>query len=101
MKFLIVTSVKQHEKEVLRLFKKALITSFSNTDINGFKTQSVENLIDNWFSNSSDKVASTLFFTFTNKEKIDNLLKEIKIFNKNKELINPVRAIVLDVSKSI
>ncbi len=101
MKFLIVTSVKQHEKEVLRLFKKTEITSFSNTDINGFKSSSVDNLIDNWFSNSSDKVASTLFFTFTNKEKIDSLLEEIKVFNSNTELINPIRAIVLDVLKSI
>lgn len=101
MKFLIVTSVKQYEKELLNLFKKSEIIAFSNVDINGFKATSVENLIDNWFSNSSDKVASSLFFTFTEKDKIAILLAEIKQFNQQKNLINPLRAIVLDVSQFI
>ncbi len=101
MNFLIVTLVKEYEKEVLQLFKKAQIISFSNVDINGFHSKSVENLIDNWFSNNANKVRSTMFFTFTQKEKIDLLLKEIKTFNLQKELSNPLRAIVLDVSQFI
>jgi len=101
MKFLIVTLVKEYEKDVLNLFKDAKITSFSNIDINGFKSTSVENLIDNWFSNTSDKVQSTLFFTFTEKEKIDTLLVEVEKFNRHKNLTNPLRAIVLDVAKFI
>ncbi|MFK5890727.1 MAG: hypothetical protein QM486_08360 [Flavobacteriaceae bacterium] len=101
MKFLIVTLVKEYEKDVLHLFKKVKITSFSDVDINGFHSKSVENLIDNWFSSDADKVRSTMFFTFTNKEKIDLLLEEIKVFNTQKELSNPLRAIVLDVAKFI
>jgi len=101
MNFLIVTIIKEYEKEVLQLFKKAQIISFSNVDINGFHSKSVENLIDNWFTNSANKVRSTMFFTFTQKEKIDLLLKEIKTFNSQKELSNPLRAIVLDVSQFI
>jgi len=101
MKFLIITSVKEHEKDVLNLFKKAKITAFSDVDINGFKTNSAENLIDNWFSNSTDKIRSTLFFTFTEKEKITVLLEAFKQFNQQKNLINPLRAIVLDVAQFI
>lgn len=101
MEFLIVTTVKEFEKEVLNMFKTSQITSFSNVDINGFKTTKAENLIDNWFSNSTDKVASSLFFTFTEKKKIDVLLAEIKVFNERKNLTNPLRAIVLDVDKFI
>jgi len=101
MKFLIVTLVKEYEKDVLHLFKKAKITSFSDVDINGFHSKSVENLIDNWFSGDTDKVRSTMFFTFTKKEKIDLLLQEIKVFNTQEELANPLRAIVLDVAKFI
>jgi len=101
MKFLIVTLVKEYEKDVLHLFKKAKITSFSDVDINGFHSKSVENLIDNWFSSDADKVRSTMFFTFTEKEKIDLVLTEIESFNKQKELTNPLRAIVLDVAKFI
>jgi len=101
MKFLIVTLVKEYEKDVLHLFKDTDIKSFSNVDINGFKTNSVENLIDNWFSNSSDKVRSTMFFTFTHKEKIEKLLLKIETFNKRISSNNPLKAIVLDVAKYI
>jgi len=101
MKFLIVTLVKEYEKDVLHLFKKAKITSFSDVDISGFHSTSVENLIDNWFSGDTSKVRSTMFFTFTKKEKIDVLLTEIEMFNTQKELSNPLRAIVLDVAKFI
>lgn len=101
MKFLIITSIKEFEKDTLRLFKKANITAFSNVDVNGFKTQNTENLIDNWFSSSTDNINSILFFTFTNKEKIDILLEEVKIFNSNNKSNNPLRAIVLDVEKFV
>ena len=70
-------------------------------DINGFKTQGTENLIDNWFSSSTDNVKSILFFTFTDKEKIGSLLEEVKIFNKNTESNNPLRAIVLDIKNFV
>jgi len=101
MKFLIVTLVKEYEKDVLHLFKKAKITSFSDVDINGFHSDSVENLIDNWFSTDTNKVRSTMFFTFTEKEKIEKLLSEIALFNKQNETNNPLRAIVLNVAQFI
>jgi hypothetical protein len=101
MKFLIITCIKEYEKETVSLFEKAKITTFSNTDINGFKTADTENLISNWFSSSTDNVKSILFFTFTEKEKIDILLEEVKNFNENIESNNPLRAIVLDIEKFI
>lgn len=101
MEFLIVTCIKEFEKETVKLFKKSKITAFSNMDINGFKTQGTENLIDNWFSSSTDNVKSILFFTFTDKEKIGSLLEEVKIFNKNTESNNPLRAIVLDIKNFV
>ncbi len=101
MKFLIITCIKEYEKETVRLFKKAQITAFSNMDINGFKTADTENLINNWFSSSTDNVRSILFFTFTEKKKIDILLEEVQLFNKNIESDNPLRAIVLDIEKFV
>ena len=41
MKLLIVTVVEQFEKEILRLFKKANIESFSGSDIDGYKKYSL------------------------------------------------------------
>lgn len=101
MKLLIVTCIKEYEKETIELFMKANITAFSNTDINGFKTNDVQNLISNWFSSSTSNVNSSLFFTFTDKERIDKLLEEAKIFNDNTKSNNPLRAIVLDIEKFV
>ena len=77
MKLLVLTAVKSYEKEAVRLFKKAEISAFSNAEINGFKTDYHENLIDNWFSSSSEKVKSILFFTFAEEDKINTLLEFI------------------------
>jgi len=101
MQLLIITTVKEYEKETVRLFKKSEITAFSNANINGFKTDDSENLISNWFSSTTDNIKSILFFTFTEKEKIDVLLSEIKTFNAAIESENPLRAIVLSVEKFV
>ena len=101
MKFLIITAVKDYEKDVLNLFKKAEISCFSDVDINGFKNTPLENRVDNWFSASNSRVRSTLFFTFTDAEKIDGMLNIVEAFNNERERVNPIRAIVLDVLKSV
>ena len=99
MKLLIVTAVKSYEKEAVKLFKQAGILTFSNAEINGFKALDREDLIDNWFSSSTQNVKSVLFFTFAEEEKIDLLLKELEILNARIESENPLRAIVLNIEK--
>jgi hypothetical protein len=99
MKLLVITAVKSYEKQAVKLFKKAGILAFSNTDINGFKTLDQEDLIDNWFSNSTENVKSILFFTFAEEHKIDLLLKELEVLNMTVESGNPLRAIVLHIEK--
>ncbi len=99
MKLLIITAVKSYEKQAVQLFKQAGILAFSNTDINGFKAIDQEDLIDNWFSNSTENVKSILFFTFSEENKIDKLLIEMAQLNKQIESDNPLRAIVLNIEK--
>lgn len=101
MKLLVVTAVKDFEKEALRLFKAAKIHAFSSGDINGFKTEDHENLIDNWFSSSSDKVRSVLFFTFADESRIEILLSSLKKFNENIQSDNPMKAIVLPIERFV
>ena len=99
MKLLIVTAVKSYEKEAVKLFKQAGILAFSNTDINGFRALDQEDLIDNWFSSATQNVKSILFFTFSEAEKIDILLKDLEKLNEGIESENPLRAIVLNIEK--
>ena len=99
MKLLIVTAVKSYEKEAVKLFKQAGILAFSNTDINGFRALDQEDLIDNWFSSATQHIKSILFFTFSEAEKIDILLKDLEKLNEGIESENPLRAIVLNIEK--
>ncbi len=101
MKLLIITAVLSYEKEAINLFKKANINAFSSTSIKGFKTESSENLLDNWFSSSKDEMQSLLFFSFTAEEKINQVLKDLEILNTQLPDSNPIRAIVLNIEKSL
>ena len=73
--------------------------AFSNADINGFKTLDNENLIDNWFSSSSDNIKSILFFSFAEQNKVDKLLDELVLLNSEINSDNPLKAIVLNIEK--
>lgn len=99
MKLLIITAVKSYEKEAVKLFKQAGILAFSNAEINGFKAIDREDLIDNWFSSSTQNIKSILFFTFSEEEKIDLLLKDLELLNAKIESENPLKAIVLNIEK--
>jgi len=101
MKLLLVTTVKEYEVDLIQLFKKNNIRTFSNTSINGFKTDVDDDLTDNWFPDNEENINSVLFFSFTNKEKIEELLKAIKIYNSNLKSTNLIKALVLNVEKFI
>jgi hypothetical protein len=101
MKLLIVTAVEQYHKETLRLLKKAKIESFSGSEIDGYK--SVESLMmtNSWFPSNTGGTESSMFFSFTENEKVDVLFKLIEEFNENLETNNPIRAVVVPIEKFI
>lgn len=101
MKLVIVTVVKEFEKEIPKLFKEANIESFSEGAIDGYKSPNVMFRTSNWFPTEKGGVQSSLLFSFTEEEKIDVLFGLIKTFNKNLETKNPIRAVVVPVEKYI
>ena len=101
MKFLLITSVVEFEKDIYKLFKNSEIEVFSTHNIQGHKLQKPKNLQDNWFSDHRDTYNSKLFFTFTSETQIDKMLSEIKKFNRENKSNNPVKAIVSDIEKFV
>ncbi|WP_343328201.1 hypothetical protein [Polaribacter staleyi] len=101
MKLVIVTAVEEFQKEVLNIFKKANIENFSSSDIDGYKNAPSLLKASNWFSAEKNGNESIMFFSFTNKEKIDGLFTIIDEFNTNLETNNPIRAVVLPVERFI
>ncbi|KGL62103.1 hypothetical protein [Polaribacter sp. Hel1_85] len=101
MKLVIVTAVEEFQEDVLKIFKKANIENFSSSDIDGYKNAPSLLMAANWFSAGKSGNESIMFFSFTNKEKIDGLFTIIKEFNNNLETNNPVKAIVVPVERFI
>ncbi|MCK0146752.1 hypothetical protein MWU78_13935 [Arenibacter sp. F26102] len=101
MKLLIVTVVEEYGKEILQLFKKANIESFSGSDIDGYKNQATVLMASNWFPSEKGGVESNMFFSFTTDENIEILFGLITSFNSNLETNNPIRAAVVPIEKFI
>ncbi len=101
MKLLIVTVVEEFEQEILELFKKANIDSFSGSEIDGYKNASTLVRSSSWFPSEKGGVESNLFFSFTKSENIDALFELIKEFNANLETNNPIKAIVVPIERYI
>ena len=101
MKLLLVTAVEQFEKQVVDLFKKANIESFSGSEIDGYKSPASLLMRSSWFPNVKGGVESSLFFSFTNDDKIDVLFELIKEFNTKLETNNPIKAVVVPIERSV
>lgn len=101
MKLVIVTAVEAFQKEVLTLFKKANIHNFSSSEIDGYKNGSSLMMASSWFPSVKGGNESTLFFSFTEDEKIEALFGFIKAFNNTLETNNPIKAIVVPIEKYI
>lgn len=101
MKLVIVTAVEEFHDDILKLFKKANIENFSESEIDGYKSSNGYVVSPNWFGGKRGGNESTMFFSFTDEVQIDALFELIIEFNKNLETNNPIKAIVLPIEKSI
>lgn len=101
MKLLIVTVVEEYGKEMLQLFKKANIESFSGSEIDGYKNPATVLMSSNWFPSEKAGIESNMFFSFTTDENIEILFGLISSFNTNLETNNPIRAVVVPIEKFI
>lgn len=101
MKLVIITSVEEFEKDIIKLFKEAEIESFSGLDIDGYKNTIKEEANSSWFPSIKGGNESHMFFSFTDEVKIDALFNLIIQFNKKITTNNPIRAIVLPIEKHI
>ncbi len=100
-KLIIVTAVEQFRSEVLRLFNKAGIESFSGSEIDGYKTAPPVLMTSSWFPSEKGGNESHLYFSFTDQAHIDVLFELIGAFNQTLETDNPVKAIVVPIERSI
>ncbi|MDG1573351.1 hypothetical protein OZ410_13560 [Robiginitalea sp. M366] len=101
MKLLIVTVVDQFKSEVLALFKKAGIESFSGSEIDGYKSLPPLMMTQSWFPGEKGGNESRMFFSFTDADHIDTLFGLMEEFNAHLETNNPIKAVVVPIERSL
>ncbi|MGY5851895.1 hypothetical protein [Salegentibacter sp. F14] len=101
MKLLMVTTVAEYQKGVLKLFKEAGIEAFSTSEIDGYKSNDSLIATQSWFPSEKGGSESLLYLSFTNNKKIDEFFKLVEEYNKHLETDNPIRVVVLPVERAI
>lgn len=100
MKMLVVMSVKEDLQKVKLIFEKVGVSVFSVSDITGYSSQNTGDLLNNWFASGKEKTDGLFFTSFTEDESAEKVLKEVVIYNNEKQRIFPIRAFLLPVEKS-
>ncbi len=92
----------EFQKEVLKFFKKANIEAFSSSEIDGYKN-AANSLVatQSWFPGEKGGNESSMFFSFTDEDRISDFFNQVREFNDQLETNNPVRAVVVPIERSI
>lgn len=97
MKLIVITGAIHFEEEIKKILDKSEASIYSRSDISGHKKKTDVDLRENWFAGSNGYQQSVMFFAFTQKEIIDNLITAVNKFNEKVESDSPLRAFVLAV----
>lgn len=101
MKLLIVTALHEFQKKVLKLFREAEIEAFSSSEIDGYKNANSLVATQSWFPGEQGGNESSMFFSFTEEEKVKKFFGLLREFNAGLQTDNPVRAVVLPIEDHI
>lgn len=101
MKLLVVTCLKEHLNEVVKIFKQANIDVFSTSEMVGHREGLATNILDEWFASGGEDVDSMMIFTFTTADHAEKGVALIKDYNETIKDNFPVRAFIMPVEKSV
>ena len=100
MKLLIITAIKEFEKDVLKILKKGEVKTFTYKEVKGFKDLSEEGIESNWFASEMNVNESILFYAFVKKENVDAVFELVKTFNNQQESMSQIHLASLNIEKS-
>ncbi len=100
MKLLIITAIKEFEKEIKHQLKNAKVSTFSYRDVIGYRDSTQDAIESNWFSSEMNKSESILFYAFVQEENVETLFKSINEFNAKQETLSNIHVAVLAIEKS-
>jgi nitrogen regulatory protein PII len=99
MKLLLITAVREFEKEIKQILKEAKVKSFSYKDVKGFKDNSEDAMEANWFATNMQETESVLFYAFVQEEKVEALFELVGVFNKEQVTQSNIHIAVLNIER--
>lgn len=100
MKLVIITAIKEFEKDIKLQLKKADVKIFSFREVTGYRDSTEDAVESNWFSSEMNQTESILFYAFIKKENVDLLFGLINNFNGLQKTLSHIHVAVLNIEKS-
>lgn len=100
MKLVIITAIKEFEKDIKLHLKKAEVKTFSFREVIGYRDSTEDAVESNWFSSEMNQTESILFYAFVKNETVDALFNEINDFNKKQKTLSHIHIAVMNIEKS-
>lgn len=101
MKLLLITAIKEFEKNVKELLLHSGVKAFSYTPLKGFKDMSNNEVKENWFASSMQESESVMFMVFSAEENVALLFDKIGKFNDKQEFASKIHIASLSLEKTI
>ncbi|MBU3821541.1 hypothetical protein KO566_05670 [Flavobacteriaceae bacterium XHP0103] len=99
MKLVVITAIKEFEKDIKLMLKKAEVKTFSLGNITGFRDSTEDAIQTNWFSSEMNETESILFYAFVKRENVDKLFELVEGFNGHQKTLSHIHMAVLNIEK--
>ena len=100
MKLLLITTIKEFEKNVKNLLVNSGVSVFSYTTVKGYKADQ-KATVDNWFAAEITESNSLMFMAFVEEDRIDHIYAKVSTFNTKQEFQSKIHIATLEIEKSI
>ena len=100
MKFLIITAIREFEKNVKDILNQSGVKSFSYHYVKGYKNES-DGGSENWFGASHTEIDSVLFAVFIDENFVEEIYRKVEFFNAKQKSISKIHVSKIKKKKSI
>ena len=100
MKLLIITAIKEFEKNVKDALNHSGVKSFSYHYVRGYKNES-NGSSENWFGASHTEIDSVMFAVFVEENFAEEIYKKVEFFNAKQKSLSKIHVATMNIEKSI
>jgi len=101
MKLLIITAVREFQKEIKSILKKSDVKVYSYKDVIGYRDASELSLQQNWFANDMNEGNAVFFYAFVKKENVDLVFDLVTAFNEKQLTKSTIHVAVVNIERTI